>query len=156
LNKTVAPPSVVASGNHNQPAPILTGASQATPGTVQVVGVLAAATNTTYTVEFFATPSGTAGQGKTFLGSVTVTTDSNGIAALGFSGALPPNAGSFFTATATNPTDDTSAFSTPTTFAPPTPQQQVVVQTRNFIRRHRRRRWFWRHLRLSQLGGRGD
>ena len=45
-------------GNLNQPAPFLTAAYSPAPDAVQVTGTLTAAANTTYTVEFFASPSG--------------------------------------------------------------------------------------------------
>src|SRR5262249_39220435 len=41
----------------------------------------------------------------------SVTTDSSGVASLSFDSALPPNTGTAFTATATSPANNTSAFS---------------------------------------------
>jgi hypothetical protein len=102
---------LVNNGNLNQPAPVLTAAFSPTPTTIQVTGNLAAAANTTYTVEIFASPSSTPGQGKTFLGSVTVTTQANGFASFVFSGNLPANAGTDFTATAAAANNNTSALS---------------------------------------------
>jgi hypothetical protein len=105
---------LVNGGNLNQPAPVLTGASAPAPGTIQVTGTLAAAPNTTYTVAIFASPGSTPpGQGRTFLGSLTVTTAANGFIPFVFGSSLPANAGSVFTATATDPRNNTSAFSAP-------------------------------------------
>jgi parallel beta-helix repeat protein len=99
-------------GNLNQPAPVLTGTFSPTPNTVQVTGTLKATANTTYTVEIFASPDGTPpGQGKTLLGSLTVTTAANGFVPFVFSSSLPVNAGSAITATATDPQNNTSALS---------------------------------------------
>jgi hypothetical protein len=101
-------------GNNNVAGPVLTQANQPTAGTVQVTGILAGAANTTYAVEIFATSSGIpGGQGQTFLGSLNVTTDASGFAAFAFNAALPANAGSSLTATATDPNNNTSAFSGP-------------------------------------------
>ncbi|MDB5313589.1 MAG: hypothetical protein JWO38_7791 [Gemmataceae bacterium] len=105
---------LTAGGNHSQPAPVLTAADQPTATTVRMAGTLTAAANTTYRVEIFASSSSTApGQGQTFLGSLAVTTDANGVALFSFSSALPANAGTSFTATATDPAHNTSAFSAP-------------------------------------------
>jgi len=74
--------------------------------------MLTATANTTYTVEIFASPSSTPpGQGKTFVGSLTVTTAANGFVSFVFSSSLPANAGSVLTATATDPHNNTSALS---------------------------------------------
>jgi len=103
---------LVNDGNLDQPAPVLTGAFSPTSTTVQVTGVITAAANTTYSIEIFASPSSTpAGQGKTFLGSVSVTTAANGFIPFAFSGSLPTNAGTVITATAIDPNSNTSIFS---------------------------------------------
>lgn len=104
---------LVAGGNQNQPAPTLTGAYQPTPSTLQVSGTLTAAANTTYSIEIFATPSGTpAGQGKTLVGALQVVTNASGIAPFVLTASFAASAGTTFTATATSPTNNTSAFST--------------------------------------------
>jgi hypothetical protein len=98
--------------NNSQPAPVLTSAVLS-GGTTTVQGTLTAAANTTFTIEFFANaaadPSGF-GQGKFFLGSITVTTDNTGAPNFSttLSGVL---SGQFITATATDPGNDTSEFS---------------------------------------------
>jgi hypothetical protein len=96
-------------GNNNQPAPSLISVTFA-----GVRGTLAAAPNTQYRVEVFQNqtcdPSGS-GEGQAFVLSANVTTDANGNAGFnaGFGDGLP--VGPFFTATATDPNGNTSAFS---------------------------------------------
>ena len=77
--------------------------------------MLTAAANTTYTIELFASPGGAPGQGETFLGSLTVATAPNGFVSFVFTSSLPATAGSFITATATDPNNNTSALSAPLT-----------------------------------------
>jgi hypothetical protein len=104
-------------GNHNQAAPLLTGAFVDGPNTV-IQGVLQSTPNTTFTVQLFADagidPSGLA-EGQQLLGTVTVTTDAFGFAA--FTATIPEMvpAGQVVTATATDADNDTSEFSTPVT-----------------------------------------
>jgi CSLREA domain-containing protein len=78
-----------------------------------VVGELESAANTTFRLEFFASPECSAtgfGQGKTFLGAFDVTTDGDGLAT--FEQALPTAPGAQrLTATATDPAGNTSEFS---------------------------------------------
>ncbi len=108
--------------NNNQPAPVLTAAEELSSTTVQITGTLTAAANTTYSVEFFSTPSGTsAGQGKTYLGSITATTNANGVASIGFTTTMASPSGTSFTATATDPVNNTSQFSNAVFAAPPAP-----------------------------------
>ena len=83
-------------------APISRGRSPASP-------------NTTFLIQFFSSlapdPSGF-GQGQTFLGSTTVTTNAGGNATINFNLASGIAVGAWVTATATNQsTGDTSAFS---------------------------------------------
>lgn len=98
--------------NRDQPAPALTAV---VPGatTAQVSGTLTAAANTAYTVEVFADApvSGGTAQGKTFLGTATVTTDALGVATFTFTVDLPPVDATAVTATATDPLGNTSEFS---------------------------------------------
>jgi titin len=100
-------------GSNDQPAPVLTSASS-TGSLLTIQGTLTAAPLTTYTLEFFANttadPSGF-GQGERFIGFITVTTDANGNAtfATGFASDVQP--GEFLSATATDPDNNTSAFS---------------------------------------------
>jgi hypothetical protein len=95
-------------GNNNQPAPAVISAS-VSGGQVQVQGTLTAAASTQYTLEFFGNPFADA-EGKDFLGSTTVTTDSSGKAAFTFNAPIPAtNHG--VAATATDPSNNTSEFS---------------------------------------------
>jgi hypothetical protein len=75
-----------------------------------VSGTLTTSPSTTYTVEFFANDT-TAPSGHYFLGSQKVTTNAIGHAAFTFLGPLPPGGAGFFTATATDPSNNTSEFS---------------------------------------------
>jgi titin len=100
-------------GNNDQPAPVLTSAS-ATGSLLTIQGTLTAAPLTTYTLEFFANttpdPSGF-GQGERFIGFITVTTDANGNATFAVEFASDVQPGEFLSATATDPANNTSAFS---------------------------------------------
>ncbi len=101
-------------GNGNQTAPVLTAAFQPTPDTIEVSGALHGAPEKTYTLEFFATPTGTpAGQGQNFIGSMTVTTNDSGIAQFVFHSSFAAASGNSITATATVPTNFTSGNTSP-------------------------------------------
>ena len=91
------------------PPPVL--AAYQLPGKVQITGTLTGLANTTYVVEIFATPTSVAGQGQTLLGSLNVTTDPDGVVPFVFSSNLLPADGTWFTATATSPANNTSSFS---------------------------------------------
>jgi parallel beta-helix repeat protein/VCBS repeat-containing protein len=88
--------------------------------TTTVTGTLASAPNTTYTLEFFSNterdPSGH-GQGRTYLGSLNVTTDGNGNANWTTNLAVAVPVGQFISATATDPVGRTTEFSTDATVA---------------------------------------
>jgi hypothetical protein len=100
-------------GNNDQPAPVLTSASSA-GGVLTVQGTFSGRPATTYTLEFYANgdPS-SPGQGERFFAAVTVTTDAGGNAGFTLSLAIDVPPGAFLTATATDPNDNTSAFSQP-------------------------------------------
>jgi titin len=104
---------LINTGNHNQAAPVLTGVFPDGPNTV-IQGVLQSTPNTTFTVQFFADPFGSA-EGQQLLGTVTVTTDAFGLAAFTVSIAEAMPAGQVITATATDAANDTSEFSAPAT-----------------------------------------
>ncbi len=99
--------------NNRQNFPIITNVSTA-GGNTTVTGTLNSTTNTSFTLDFYdnaaADPSGN-GEGKTYLGSDTVTTTGNDASfsktLTGF--ALP--AGHVITVTATDPNGNTSEFS---------------------------------------------
>jgi hypothetical protein len=96
--------------NLNQAAPVLTSVVTGS-STIQVSGTLTSRPKTTYTIEFFAnTTSGT--NGRVFLGLEKVKTNASGVATFTFTHALPPSGGTYFTATATDPNNNTSQFST--------------------------------------------
>ncbi len=99
--------------NNLQPFPTITSAFPSSGGT-RVEGRFQGVAGTPVTVQFFgntvADPSGF-GQGRTFLGSTVVTTDASGSASIAITlpTALAP--GQFVTATATDPSGNTSEFS---------------------------------------------
>ena len=82
-----------------------------TPGSSSITGSLDSRPSRTYTLEFFASdscdPSGY-GEGKEYLGSVSVSLNASGNGSFSFSGAP---AGKVITATATDPDGNTSEFS---------------------------------------------
>jgi hypothetical protein len=80
--------------NNSQAAPTLTSAVSA-GGTITIQGTLTSTPNTLFTIEFFvnptADPSGF-GQGETFLGAITVTTNASGTVSFtaSFASSAPP------------------------------------------------------------------
>ena len=116
-------------GNNNQPAPVITSATNVGASTT-VVGSLTATANTTYTIQFFANdstdPSG-AYEGHTYLGSTTVTTGSNGVGNFNTTLSTGTTGGQFITATATDPVGNTSQFSGGTISQ--TPKADLVLTT---------------------------
>jgi hypothetical protein len=100
-------------GNNLQNFPELSAALSAN-GDLTIDGTLSSLPDTTYLLEFFANdacdPSGN-GEGQTFLGSVDVTTDGSGSAAIQADLPAPAAAGPVLTATATDPAGNTSEFS---------------------------------------------
>jgi parallel beta-helix repeat protein len=99
--------------NMSAAAPVLTSV-QMMPLGVQVSGTVTGAPNTLLTIEFFA--SDTSGpSGRYYLGSQTVQTNAAGFAAFSFYGPLPPTSAHFISATATDPSNNTSEFSAPPT-----------------------------------------
>ena len=105
--------------NNLQNFPVITsaGSSAITGGGFvnTIPGSLNSTASTTFTLEFFtntALDSTTSGEGETFLGSTTVTTDANCIANFTFILVTATDyAGKFVTATATDPANNTSEFS---------------------------------------------
>jgi hypothetical protein len=99
--------------NYDQNYPVLQMAATF-QGSTYVVGTLNSAANSTYTLQFFdnptADPSGH-GQGKTLIGTTTVTTDSSGNATFQVSFPTAVNTGDAISATATDSSGDTSEFS---------------------------------------------
>ena len=105
--------SLTSNGNAGQPAPALTSAVNSGTKTV-ISGTLTASAYTTYQIQFFANvtadPSGF-GEGQTYLGTLTVTTNGAGVASFEFSVKPAVATGEYISATATNPQNNTSGFS---------------------------------------------
>jgi uncharacterized repeat protein (TIGR01451 family) len=105
--------SLTNGGNLELPAPVLTSASVSGGGT-SVVGTLTTVPSqptAAFILEFFTDPVNEAG-GKVYIGSKAVTTDGSGVASFtAFFPALYVAHGQYITATATDPTYNTSPFS---------------------------------------------
>ena len=99
--------------NNYQNFPVLTSVTTGPSGTT-IVGSLSSSANTTYTIQFFANavadPSGY-GEGKTYLGQTSVTTNGSGNASFSAVVKAAPNGQSIFSATATDSAGNTSEFS---------------------------------------------
>src|SRR5262249_25156013 len=103
---------VVNSGANQSVAPPVLTFTPGTGGTGTLAGTLTEAPNTTYVVEVFSNHSAQApaqAQGETFVQDVTVTTDGTGRGTFSLTEPV-----SFYTATATDPSGNTSAFSNAT------------------------------------------
>src|SRR5262249_19447969 len=100
-------------GNNDQPLPLLT-AGPSGFSRLPIAGNLTSAPATTCTIEVFAdsvcNPSGF-GEGERFLFSTTVTTDEAGNGHFTFAVAIAVEPGQFVAGTATDPANNTSAFS---------------------------------------------
>jgi hypothetical protein len=94
-------------GNNDQPAPVLTSAVSG-GGFTTIQGTFTARASTTYLLEFFADSDS---QGRQFLGAISVTTDATGHANIALTIGLELDPGLNLTATATDPANNTSAFS---------------------------------------------
>ncbi len=99
--------------NNLQNFPVLTSVT-ASAGTTTVDGTLDSAFSTQFRIEFFSNetchPSGF-GEGQKFLGFTNATTDASGKASFTFNVPTATLSGSFITATATDPSGNTSEFS---------------------------------------------
>ena len=99
--------------NDQQNFPVLTSASSS-GGNTTIVGTLNSTSVTTFTIEFFSSsacdPSGH-GEGQTFIGATMVTTDNSCVASINATFPVAVPAGSVITATATDPSNNTSEFS---------------------------------------------
>jgi titin len=100
-------------GNHNQEFPTIT-AAFSFGGVTTIEGTLTSTPSTTFHLEFFVNsvcnPNGY-GEGEQFLASFLLTTDADGNAAFMFTVAVAVDPGQFIAATATDPGNNTSAFS---------------------------------------------
>jgi hypothetical protein len=106
--------------NNYQNFPVLSSVSLS-GGMTQVNGELGSTPSTTFTLDFYANPlpdpSGY-GEGQTYLGSWSVTTDGSGHADFTATVAAAPAGQQFLSATATDPGHNTSEFSAGTIIAP--------------------------------------
>src|SRR5262249_44533387 len=96
--------------NNDQAAPVLTSVVSG-GGFTTIQGTFTGRPSTTYILEFYA-DSGAPAQGRRFLGSITVTTGADSSASILLSIGLDVTPGEFVTATATDPNNNTSSFST--------------------------------------------
>jgi hypothetical protein len=100
--------------------------------TMTITGTLNSTASTVFRIEFFASPdcdpSGN-GEGKTFVGSTLVTTDTTCNATISFNAPVGDLGGQFITATATDPQNNTSEFS-PCECTPPSDRQLVNISSR--------------------------
>ena len=108
--------------NNKQNFPVLVTAQQ---GSTLITGTFNSTPNTSFTLEFFSSPSADAsgnGEGKTFLCDTTVTTDGSGNATINVTCSTTTTAGHVVTATATRNSSpfDTSEFSNAITVTAPT------------------------------------
>ena len=102
--------------NHNQNFPVITGAVAGAPGHTTITGHLNSTPGTEFALDFYSNP-GCLGrpqdflQGQTYLGSANVTTDGGGDAVIAVDLPVAFVAGEKVSATATDPTGNTSEFS---------------------------------------------
>jgi len=98
--------------NNLQNKPVLSSARKGASGTTTVRGTLNSTPDKTFNVQFFSNPEGT-DEGKTLLGSKSVSTDGSGNVSFSFSTTKAIRLGQNITATATGPGGNTSEFSAP-------------------------------------------
>lgn len=99
--------------NNLQNYPVLT-QIQSIGSTTEIVGSLNGLTSTTYTLDFYASAEADLtgyGQGQRYLGTATVTTDGSGNASFDVTLSASTAVGELISATATDPSGDTSEFS---------------------------------------------
>ena len=100
--------------NNLQNFPVLTSSNGAAGGGVNIQGSLNSTANTTFTLDFFSNPScdiSGNGEGQTFLGSASVSTNGAGNVTFNVTIIASATVGDSITATATNPQGNTSEFS---------------------------------------------
>ena len=118
--------------NNLQNFPVLVSAANNSSGGTVVTGTINSTPDTTLIIDFY-TDTNAAAEGKTFVGSLLVTTNSSGNASVSTTLSPGVSPGLFLTATAsaigTDPYDDTSEFSQPVQVAaaPPPPVAPTAV-----------------------------
>ncbi len=114
----------LASGaNNNQAAPVLTSVTALAQG-IQISGTVVSRPNSVVTIEFFANAANEP-SGQVLLGTVKAITNRAGVAQFTFHGQIPLGGGRYFTATATDPSGNTSEFSAVAQVSsPPSPFSQ--------------------------------
>ena len=98
--------------NDLQNKPVLSSAKKSATGTTTIKGTLNSTPDKIFTVQFFSNPEG-GDEGKTLLGSKSVTTNGTGNLSFTFSTKKAIRLGQNITATATGPSGNTSEFSAP-------------------------------------------
>jgi hypothetical protein len=98
--------------NDLQNKPVLSSAKKSATGTTTIKGSLNSTPNKIFKVRFFSNPEGT-DEGKTFLGTKSVSTNGTGNVSFTFSTKKQIGLGQNITATATSPGGNTSEFSGP-------------------------------------------
>jgi hypothetical protein len=120
--------------NNLQNYPVLASATSA-GGTTAIVGTINSTAGTAFAVEYFASPACHAsghGAGERFLGTSTATTDVTCNAAISVSLPVAVPIGYVITATATDPSGNTSEFSSCVTVAAPvTPTTTTLISSLN-------------------------
>ena len=113
---TANDPGDIDSGANNlQNKPAVSSAKTVSDKTT-ITGKLSSVPGQTYKVQFFSNPSAT-NEGKKFIGQKSVTTNGSGTVSFTFSPVSKAAVGQTITATATDPTNNTSEFSAPRTVA---------------------------------------
>jgi hypothetical protein len=114
--------------NDDIPTPEVTLA--VTSGTTTTVnGTFTATPNTAYTVELFSalvTDTPTTAEGRTFVGTTTLTTNASGVGTFSMTTTGTVPVGQFIVATITDPSNNTSEFSVPRTVIAPTANLAMV------------------------------
>ena len=117
--------------NGYQNYPVLT-AAVSSPGLTMLTGTLNAAASTSYTIQLFANttadPSGF-GQGQTYLGQVTMKTNASGTASFTADFPIGLAPGLFISATATDPSGNTSEFAQDITVVTAVPGLVIAPST---------------------------
>jgi hypothetical protein len=120
-------------GNNGQSFPVLTSVTSDGSTTTTIQGTLTSTPNTTFALEFFAnaTSNPGGGEGRTFLGAATVTTNGSGTATFSVTLGVGASAGQYVSATATDPNGNTSQFAASLVVPSPTAPGATIMGARN-------------------------